>query len=117
MLIPASLLEKFFPCRVVDTPIAETGFTGLAAGAALVGLRPIVEYQFADFISCAFDPIINVMARHSDALELCRGYPTDRAGRAGSSPSYRRPSVSPRASHPMTASRPPLMAVAPSPMT
>ena len=40
------------------------GFTGLAAGAALVGLRPIVEYQFADFISCAFDPIINVLARH-----------------------------------------------------
>jgi 2-oxoisovalerate dehydrogenase E1 component beta subunit len=49
---------------VVDVPIAETGFTGLAAGAALVGLRPVVEFQFADFISCAFDPIINVMARH-----------------------------------------------------
>jgi 2-oxoisovalerate dehydrogenase E1 component beta subunit len=48
----------------VDTPIAETGFTGLAAGAALVGLRPVVEFQFADFISCAFDPIINVLARH-----------------------------------------------------
>jgi acetoin:2,6-dichlorophenolindophenol oxidoreductase subunit beta len=49
---------------VVDTPIAETGFTGLAAGAALVGLRPVVEYQFADFISCAFDPIVNVLSRH-----------------------------------------------------
>ena len=49
---------------MVDTPIAETGFTGLAAGAALVGLRPVVEFQFADFISCAFDPIINVLARH-----------------------------------------------------
>ena len=48
-----------------STPrIAETGFTGLAAGAALVGLRPVVEFQFADFISCAFDPIINVLARH-----------------------------------------------------
>ena len=43
--------------------------------------------------------------------------PIDRAGRSGSSPSYRRPSVSPRASHPMTASRPPLIAVAPSPMS
>jgi 2-oxoisovalerate dehydrogenase E1 component beta subunit len=44
--------------------MAESGFTGLAAGAALVGLRPVVEYQFADFISAAFDQIINVMARH-----------------------------------------------------
>ena len=62
--VTKGFLEKFGPRRVVDTPIAETGFTGLAAGAALVGLRPIVEYQFADFISCAFDPIINVLARH-----------------------------------------------------
>jgi 2-oxoisovalerate dehydrogenase E1 component beta subunit len=44
--------------------MAESGFTGLAAGAALMGLRPVVEYQFADFISTAFDMIINVMARH-----------------------------------------------------
>ena len=36
----------------------------MAAGAALVGLRPVVEYQFADFISCAFDPIVNVLAKH-----------------------------------------------------
>ena len=62
--VTKGFLDKFGPRRVVDTPIAETGFTGLAAGAALVGLRPIVEFQFADFISCAFDPIINVMARH-----------------------------------------------------
>jgi acetoin:2,6-dichlorophenolindophenol oxidoreductase subunit beta len=62
--VTKGFLDKFGPRRVVDTPIAETGFTGLAAGAALVGLRPVVEYQFADFISCAFDPIINVLARH-----------------------------------------------------
>jgi 2-oxoisovalerate dehydrogenase E1 component beta subunit len=62
--VTKGFLDKFGPRRVVDTPIAETGFTGLAAGAALVGLRPVVEFQFADFISCAFDPIINVMARH-----------------------------------------------------
>jgi pyruvate/2-oxoglutarate/acetoin dehydrogenase E1 component len=62
--VTKGFLEKFGPQRVVDTPIAETGFTGLAAGAALVGLRPVVEFQFADFISCAFDPIINVLARH-----------------------------------------------------
>jgi len=62
--VTKGFLDKFGPLRVVDTPIAETGFTGLAAGAALVGLRPVVEYQFADFISCAFDPIVNVLAKH-----------------------------------------------------
>jgi 2-oxoisovalerate dehydrogenase E1 component beta subunit len=49
---------------VVDAPIAESGFTGLACGAALMGLRPVVEFQFADFISCAFDQIINNCSRH-----------------------------------------------------
>jgi 2-oxoisovalerate dehydrogenase E1 component beta subunit len=62
--VTKGFLDKFGPRRVVDAPIAETGIAGLAAGAALVGLRPVVEFQFADFISCAFDPIINVMARH-----------------------------------------------------
>ena len=62
--VTKGFLDKYGPRRVVDAPIAETGFTGLAAGAALVGLRPVVEFQFADFISCAFDPIINVLARH-----------------------------------------------------
>jgi acetoin:2,6-dichlorophenolindophenol oxidoreductase subunit beta len=62
--VTKGFLEKFGERRVVDTPIAESGFTGLAAGAALNGLRPVVEYQFADFISTAFDQIINVIARH-----------------------------------------------------
>ena len=62
--VTKGFLDKYGPRRVVDTPIAETGITGLAAGAALVGLRPVVEFQFADFISCAFDPIVNVLARH-----------------------------------------------------
>jgi pyruvate/2-oxoglutarate/acetoin dehydrogenase E1 component len=62
--VTKGFLDKFGARRVVDTPIAETGFTGLAAGAALVGLRPVVEFQFADFISCAFDPIVNVLSRH-----------------------------------------------------
>jgi len=59
--VTKGFLDKYGPRRVVDTPIAETGITGLAAGAALVGLRPVVEFQF---ISCAFDPIVNVLARH-----------------------------------------------------
>ena len=62
--VTQGFLDKYGARRVVDTPIAETGFTGLAAGAALVGLRPVVEFQFADFISCAFDPIVNVLSRH-----------------------------------------------------
>lgn len=62
--VSKGFLEHFGARRVVDTPIAECGFTGLAAGAALNGLRPVVEFQFADFISQAFDQIINVLARH-----------------------------------------------------
>lgn len=62
--VTSGFLDKYGSRRVVDTPIAETGVTGLAAGAALVGLRPVVEFQFADFISCAFDPIVNVLSRH-----------------------------------------------------
>lgn len=62
--VSKGFLERFGARRVVDTPITECGFTGLAAGAALNGLRPVVEYQFADFISDAFDQIINVLARH-----------------------------------------------------
>jgi pyruvate/2-oxoglutarate/acetoin dehydrogenase E1 component len=62
--VTKGLIDQFGPRRVVDTPIAESGFTGLAAGAALLGLRPVVEFQFADFISCAYDQIINVIARH-----------------------------------------------------
>ena len=62
--VTKGFLEKFGPRRLVDAPMAESGFTGLAAGAALAGLRPVVEYQFADFISAAFDQIINVLARH-----------------------------------------------------
>ncbi len=85
--VTKGFLEKFGARRVVDTPIAETGFTGLAAGAALVGLRPVVEYQFADFISCAFDPIVNVMARHhyrtGDAMPVTMRAPFGGRLRAG----------------------------------
>jgi pyruvate/2-oxoglutarate/acetoin dehydrogenase E1 component len=62
--VTKGFLDRYGPMRVVDTPICEAGFTGLAAGAALMGLRPVVEYQFADFITCAQDQIVNVMARH-----------------------------------------------------
>jgi acetoin:2,6-dichlorophenolindophenol oxidoreductase subunit beta len=85
--VTKGFLDEFGPMRVVDTPIAESGFTGLAAGAALMGLRPVVEFQFADFISCAFDQIINVVARHhyrtGDAMPIVFRCPFGARLRAG----------------------------------
>jgi pyruvate/2-oxoglutarate/acetoin dehydrogenase E1 component len=85
--VTKGFLDEFGARRVVDTPIAESGFTGLAAGAALCGLRPVVEYQFADFISCAFDQLINVIARHhwrtGDAMPIVFRCPFGARLRAG----------------------------------
>jgi 2-oxoisovalerate dehydrogenase E1 component beta subunit len=61
--VTRGLFEEFGEERVIDTPISEEGFVGAAIGAAWVGDRPIVELQFADFASCAFDPIVNVAAK------------------------------------------------------
>lgn len=57
------MLEMFGSERVWDTPISEAGFTGLGIGAALTGLRPIVEYQYLDFIFCAMDQVVNQAAK------------------------------------------------------
>ena len=56
------LLAEFGSSRVIDTPISEEGFVGMAVGAALTGMRPIVEVMFIDFITLAMDPIINQAA-------------------------------------------------------
>lgn len=61
--VTQGFLEEFGADRVIDTPIAESGFTGTAFAAATVGYRPVVEYQFIDFISCAFDQIVNSIAK------------------------------------------------------
>jgi 2-oxoisovalerate dehydrogenase E1 component beta subunit len=61
--VTEGMLERFGSDRVVDTPISESGIVGAAIGAALVGMRPIAEMQFADFISCAFDQITNFAAK------------------------------------------------------
>jgi 2-oxoisovalerate dehydrogenase E1 component beta subunit len=55
-------LDHFGATRVVDTPISEAGFTGAAAGAAHMGMRPVVEMQFMDFVSCAYEPLTNYIA-------------------------------------------------------
>ena len=57
------LLEEFGPQRIWDTPISEAGFMGLGIGAALTGLRPVVEFQYADFTFCAMDQIVNQAAK------------------------------------------------------
>jgi len=57
------MLEHFGSSRVLDTPISESAIVGAAIGAAYMGLRPIAEMQFIDFISCAFDQITNVAAK------------------------------------------------------
>src|SRR3978361_2379441 len=55
--------EEFGADRVMDTPLAESAIIGTAVGAAVVGLRPVCEMQFADFISCGFDQLVNVAAK------------------------------------------------------
>jgi pyruvate/2-oxoglutarate/acetoin dehydrogenase E1 component len=59
------LIDKFGPERVVDTPISEIAIIGAASGAALMGMRPIAEMQFLDFITCGYDILVNFAAMNS----------------------------------------------------
>jgi pyruvate dehydrogenase E1 component beta subunit len=61
--VSEGLLERFGDKRVIDTPIAEAGFAGLGIGAAMVGLRPIIEFMTWNFSAVAFDPILNSAAK------------------------------------------------------
>lgn len=61
--VTAGFFEHFGEQRVVDTPISESAIVGAAIGAGLMGLRPVAEMQFADFISCGFDQIVNFAAK------------------------------------------------------
>src|SRR5205823_1913199 len=55
--------EEFGHWRVIDAPLAETAIVGACTGAAIMGMRPIAEMQFADFISCAWDQLVTVAAK------------------------------------------------------
>jgi len=57
--VSEGMLDKFGPRRVIDTPIAEAGFSGVGIGAAMVGLRPIIEFMTWNFSAVAFDQILN----------------------------------------------------------
>src|SRR6476469_3958412 len=55
--------EEFGPWRIIDTPLSETAIVAGATGAALMGMRPVAEMQFADFVSCAWDHLVTVAAK------------------------------------------------------
>jgi pyruvate dehydrogenase E1 component beta subunit len=59
----AGLVDEFGPDRVIDSPISEAGITGLAVGAAMTGLRPVVDIMFGDFLTLAMDQIVNQAAK------------------------------------------------------
>jgi pyruvate/2-oxoglutarate/acetoin dehydrogenase E1 component len=61
--VTAGFHDEFGPDRVVDAPLAESVIIGAAVGAAVEGMRPVCEMQFADFISCGFDQLVNVAAK------------------------------------------------------
>jgi pyruvate/2-oxoglutarate/acetoin dehydrogenase E1 component len=61
--VTQGFFEHFGARRVVDTPISEAAIVGAAIGASFMGLRPVAEMQFADFITCAFDQIVNFAAK------------------------------------------------------
>jgi pyruvate/2-oxoglutarate/acetoin dehydrogenase E1 component len=61
--VTAGFQEQFGEDRVIDTPLSESAIVGAAIGSALLGQRPIAEMQFADFIACAFDQIVNMAAK------------------------------------------------------
>src|SRR6185436_15070658 len=60
--VTQGLCDEFGEMRVIDTPISESAIIGVSVGAALRGYRPVAEMQFADFISCGFDQIVNQAA-------------------------------------------------------
>src|SRR3954453_3203391 len=61
--VTAGFLDEFGPWRVIDSPLAGTAIVGGATGAAMAGLRPVAEMQFADFISCAYDHLVTIASK------------------------------------------------------
>jgi pyruvate/2-oxoglutarate/acetoin dehydrogenase E1 component len=62
--VTEGFIERFGPDRVMDTPIAEETIVGMSVGAAMEGLRPVAEFQYADFMSSGFDEITTVLSRY-----------------------------------------------------
>jgi pyruvate/2-oxoglutarate/acetoin dehydrogenase E1 component len=74
----SGMVEEFGKSRVIDTPISEPGFTGIGVGAAMTGLRPVVDIMFGDFLTLVMDQLVNQAAFlqqlqcaiHRNAVEL-----------------------------------------------
>src|SRR5206468_11643194 len=81
--VTQGLYDEFGELRVVDTPISASAIIGISIGAALRGYRPVAEMQFADFISCAFDPIVNQAAPLRDRYGGRRRVPDDLRAASG----------------------------------
>lgn len=85
--VTKGLTEKYGARRVINTPMAELGFTGMATGMAFMGLRPVIEMQFADFITSAFDSIVQYAAtnhyRWNAAVPWVIRAPSDGGVRSG----------------------------------
>ena len=85
-------LSSAFPERVLSTPISEAGITGLAAGMALRGLRPVVEIMFGDFITLAADQVVNHLAKfrwmYNNQVRLPLVIRTPMGGRRGYGPTH-----------------------------
>ena len=62
--VTEGFIDRFGPERVMDTPIAEETIVGMSVGAAMEGLRPVAEFQYADFMSSGFDEITTVLSRY-----------------------------------------------------
>jgi acetoin:2,6-dichlorophenolindophenol oxidoreductase subunit beta len=78
----SGLVEEFGTGRVIDTPISEPGITGVGLGAAMTGLRPVVDIMFGDFLTLAMDQIVNQAAK----THYMSGGSARRAARARSTP-------------------------------
>jgi pyruvate dehydrogenase E1 component beta subunit len=61
--VTLGLSEEFGHTRILDTPISEAGYAGIAVGASLMGMRPVVDFQYSDFLFCAMDQLVNNMAK------------------------------------------------------
>lgn len=85
--VTKGFLQEFGPRRVLDTPLAESGFIGVAIGTAILGLRPVVELQFADFVTDAYKMIVDFAACHhyhqGEPLPLTLRLPSGSLGSAG----------------------------------
>src|SRR5881398_2275294 len=92
------LVNEFGTKRIIDTPISEPGYAGIGVGAAMTGMRPIVDVMFGDFITLTMDQMVNQAARCTTCRAASSRCPSSsarrwgrRAGRPLSTPSRSRP--------------------------